>query len=361
MPENLKRISMCGGAVLAVAALVMLRLLTASGAFAGVRPQPLANCNSTALTGPVADIEVDRASGVAYLAVFDGAAAREDPLLNGTILKLDLNRPDAQPVAAIADAPRSFRPQGLSLWIHADDPARLFVVSRPLDNHSDELETVEIFEQQADGLFHHLKSVTDPLFVHPDDVAAVGAEQFYLTNDRGAGNFLARAVEAVVRPGWSNVLYYDGAHASIAVSDRVFATGITVSADGLRLYLAEAGARELLIFDRDTLTGSLYWSSLIEVAGAPGKLDIAEDGALWAAVQPNTWALNRSIGSARVAPTVILRFKAPVNGFTKAESVYADDGHGFSGGMAAVAHHGRLFVGSVTEKRLFSCPVPARS
>jgi len=358
MSENLKRILMCAGAVVAVAALVMLRLLTANGAFAGVHAQPLANCTSITLAGPVTDLEVNRATGIAYVAEFDSAAAVDDPLLNGTVLKLELNRPGAQPVSAIADAPRSFRPQGLSLWAHADESTRLFVVSRPLDNHSDDVETVEVFEEQADGLFHHLKTVTDPLFVHPNDVAAVGADQFYVTNDRGARNFLTRAVEAVVRPGWSNVLYYDGAHASIAVSDRVFATGITVSADGLRLYFAEAGARELLVFDRDTLTGSLYWSSLIEVAGAPAKLDIAEDGALWAAVQPNTWALNRSLGSGGVAPTVILRFKAPVNGFSKAETVYANDGHEFSGGMAALSHDGRVFVGSVTEKRLFSCPVP---
>jgi hypothetical protein len=348
---------MCAGALLVVAAIVLLRLLTANGAFAVVRTQALANCTSTPLAGPVTDLEVNRATGIAYVGVFDSAAAADDPLLNGTILKLELNRPGAQPVSAIADAPRSFRPQGLSLWAHADEPTRLFVVNRPLDKQSDELETVEIFEEQADGLFHHVKTVTDPLFIHPNDVAAVGAEQFYLTNDRGARNFLTRAVEAVVRPGWSNVLYYDGAHASIALSDRVFATAITISADGLRLYLAEAGARELLIFDRDTLTGSLYWSSLIEVAGAPARLDIAEDGALWATVQPNTWALNRSFGSGRVAPTVIVRFKAPVNGFSRAETVYANDGHEFSGGMAAVARAGRMIAGSVTEKRLFSCPV----
>jgi sugar lactone lactonase YvrE len=361
MREHLKRGFLLTGAVLAVAALVLLRLLTANGAFAGVHPQPLANCTSTPLAGPATDVEVDRASGVAYLAVFDSGAASDDPLLNGTILKLDLKQPDAQPATAIADAPRSFRPQGLSLWTQVDEPARLFVVNRPLDNASNEQETVEIFEVEADGLFHHLKTVSDPLFVHAHDVAAVGAEQFYVTNDRGAQNLLTRAVEAVIRPGWSNVLYYDGAHASIAVSDRVFATGITVSADGLRLYFAEAGARELLIFDRDTLTGSLYWSSLIEVGGAPAKLDIAEDGALWAAVQPDSWALKRSFASGRVAPTVILRFKAPVNGFSKAQTVYANDGHEFSGGMAAVAHEGRMLVGSVTEKRLFSCPVPTGS
>ncbi|HZF17836.1 MAG TPA: hypothetical protein VE046_18065 [Steroidobacteraceae bacterium] len=354
-----KRIFIFTGVLLAVAGLVALRILTASGAFATARRQDIAGCTSFALPGSAADLEMDRSSGIVYLSVLDRRALDGNALVTGTILKLDLNDPGAQALPATTGDPPGFRPAGLSLWAHPNGPRRLFVVNHAVDADGAEGRSVEVFEEEEDDhLFHYRKTVLDPAFVNPDDVAAVGPDQFYLTNHGGAGNVLTRAVETVIRPGWSDVLYYDGTKSSVAVSGRSFAGGVTVSADGLRLYLAEAGAKQLLIFDRDTETGSLYWSSLIEVAGAPDKLDIGEDGALWAAVEPNTWARERSLSSTTPAPTVILKFAAPVNGFSKAQTIYSNAGGDFSGGSAAVAHKNQLIIGSVTEKRLLRCPLP---
>jgi len=359
MDGKLRRYLLGLGGALLVVALVVVRFLTVSGAFTAIEPQPLAGCTSQPLPGPAADLEIDRTAGIAYLSVLDRRSLDDNALIVGTIQKLDLNQPGAQPMPATAGDPPGFRPQGLSLWLRAEGPRRLFVVNRPLDASGREQQTVEVFEQQSDGLFHHQKTLSDALFVHASDVAAVGPDQFYLSNDSGARNFLTRAVEVLFQLAWSNVIYYDGAHASVAVSDRSQANGVRASADGLRLYIAEAGARQILIFDRDPDTGSLYWSSLIEVPGAPERLDIAEDGALWAAIQPNTWARMRSLSSASVAPTMILTMASPVNGFSKAQRVYVNDGSEFSGGTASAAHRGRVILGSATESRLMTCPIPA--
>jgi arylesterase/paraoxonase len=359
--RKLKNLFIWLGAALLVVALVVARFLTVAGAFTDVEPQPLAGCASQPLPGPAADMEVDRTSGSVYLSVLDRRALRENPLIVGTIQKLDLNQPGAQSAPATAGDPPGFRPQGLSLWLHAEGPRRLFVANRPLDANGSELQTVEVFEEQPDHLFHHLKTLSDPLFVRANDIAAVGPDQFYLSNDSGTRNFVTRAVETLFQPAWSSVVYYDGTHASLAVSDRSMVHGLTASADGLRLYMAEAGARQILIFDRDTDTGSLYWSSLIEVPGAPDKLDIGDDGALWAAVQPNTWARMRSLSSTSVAPSTIVMMASPVNGFSKVERVYANDGHEFSGATVGIAHGGRLILGSATESRLLICRAPASS
>jgi arylesterase/paraoxonase len=280
-------------------------------------------------------------------------------LRTGTILRLDLHQPGSQPLPATAGDPPGFRPQGLSLWSHAPDPRRLFVVNRALDPEGAEQQSVEVFEEQPDGLFHHEKTVRDALFAHPNDLAAVGPDQFYLSNDSGAHYALTRAFEALFQLAWSDVIYYDGAHASIAASGRASAAGVTVSADGLRLYLAETSARQIVIFDRDTESGSLYWSGLIELAGAPEKLDIGADGSLWAAVQPNSWAAMRDLSGAGPAPTMILRMPPPVNGFLKPQSVYVNDGGEFSAGSLGTAYGERLYVGSTTEKKLLICPLPA--
>lgn len=358
MRVNSKRIFISLGVLLVIGGLIVLRLAIANGAFATVRAQNIAGCSSLALPGSAADLELDRSSGILYLSVGDRRALDDKASAAGTVLKLDLNDPAARPLPATTGDPPGFRPAGISLWAHPDEPRRLFVVNHGRDAQGDVGKSVELYEEEDDHLFHHRRAVVDEAFVNPDDVAAVGPNQFYLTNHGGAGNALTRAVEAVIRPGWSKVIYYDGFHTSVAVSDRSFASGVTVSADGLRLYLAEAGAQEILIFDRDTETGSLYWSGLIAVAGAPDKLDVGEDGALWAAVEPNTWARERSLSSNATAPTVILKFAAPVNGFSKPQTIYANAGNDFSSGSVAVAHKGQLIAGSVSEKRILRCPLP---
>jgi len=359
MQGNLMRLSLVLGAALLVAALGALQYLSARDAFARIQPRAIAGCMAQPLSGSAEDLAIDRATGLAYLSVLDRRAARDEPLRTGTIMKLDLNQPGAQPLPATVGDPPGFRPQGLSLWSHAPDPLRLFVANRPLDAEGREEQTIEVFEEQPDGRLHYQKTVRDALFVHPSDLAAVGPDQFYLSNDSGAHNALARAVEALFQLGWSDVVYYDGAHASVAVSERKSGAGVTVSPDGLRLYFAEADARQVLIFDRDTETGSLFWSGLIELAGAPDKLDIGADGSLWAAVQPNRWAAMRNLSSASPAPTMILRMPAPVNGFVKPQPVYVNGGGEFSAGSVGTAYAGRLFIGSVTEKKLLICPLPA--
>jgi arylesterase/paraoxonase len=359
MQGNLKHVSLALGATLLITALGALQYLSVRGAFAKIQPRAIAGCAAQPLPGSAEDFAIDRATGLAYLSVLDRRAARDEPLRTGTILKLNLKQQGAQPLPATVGDPPGFRPQGLSLWSHAPDPLRLFVVNRPLDAEGREEQTIEVFEEQPDGLLHYQKTLRDALFVHPIDLAAVGPDQFYLSNDSGAHNALSRAVEALFQLGWSDVIYYDGAHASVAVSERKFGAGVTVSTDGLRLYLAEAGARQVLIFDRDTETGSLYWSGLIELAGAPDKLDIGADGSLWAAVQPNSWAAVRNLSSARPAPTMILRMPAPVNGFVKPQPVYVNGGGEFSAGSIGMVYAERLYVGSATEKKLLICPLPA--
>jgi arylesterase/paraoxonase len=357
MGRILKR-TFIGLAVLAVVAgIVALHLLDVTGAFDTINYRPIAGCNALALSGAAEDIEVDHSSGIAYLSVFDRRAAMTDNKVVGTVLKLDLSQPNGLLKPATAEDPPGFRPHGISLWAHGDGPARLFVVNHPLDASGLERQTVEIFEQRADQLFHHVKTVRDALFLHPNDVAAVGPEQFYVANDTGAHNTFTRLIEFLFQSGWSDVVYYDGTKAAIAVAGRAMANGVTASADGLKLYVAETAGRQLLIFDRDTETGALYWSGLIELPGGPDNLDLAEDGSLWIAAHPNTWALIQHIAKGKPAPTMILRLASPVTGFTKPEPVYVNDGTQISVGSVGASFRGRLLIGSFMDKKLLTCPL----
>jgi len=357
----LKRIFIVLGAVVVVLALLFLHAFYAGGAFKSITYHALADCSAESLPGAAEDLAIDHANGTAYLSVFDRRAAMHDSSVTGTILKLDVNRPGAHPVPALADAPPGFRPHGLSLWLEGDGPKRLFVVNHALDAQGHEQQSVEVFEEAADQLFHHVKTVRDPLFVHPNDIAAVGRNQFYLANDSGAHNALTRLIEFLFQPGWSDILYYDGAHASVVVSGRAMGNGVMASADGLKLFIAETAAQQILVFDRDTETGKLYWSGRVGLPGGADNLDLAEDGSLWVAVHPNLWALVRNLFASSPAPTMILRMPAPVSGFNKPEPIYVNDGTQISAGSIGAAYRGRLFIGSVTDKKLLTCPLPASS
>lgn len=357
MGRILKRALVGLGVVFAVVGMVVLHFLYVTGAFDTLKDLPIAGCSARALPGAAEDIEVDHSSGVAYLSVLDRRAMLHDKHVVGTILKLDLNRPDADLKPATAEDPPGFRPHGVSLWAHGDGPRRLFVVNHPLDAAGREQQTVEIFEEHADQLFHHLKTLRDALFLHPNDIAAVSAEHFYVANDTGAHNAFTRMIEFLFQPGWSTVVYFDGTQGAVAVDGRALANGVTASADGLKLYVAETAERQVLIFDRDPETGALYWSGLIAVPGGPDNLDLAEDGSLWVAAHPDTWAVMRHIAKSKPAPTMILRLAAPVNGFTKPEPVYVNDGTQISVGSVGASFRGRLLIGSFTDRYLLNCPL----
>jgi arylesterase / paraoxonase len=235
------------------------------------------------------------------------------------------------------------------------------VVNHALGADGSEVETVEVFEQQSDQLFHHQRTVRDVLFVHPNDLAAVGPDQFYLANDSGAHHGFTRALEFLLQLGWSNLVYYDGTHVSVSVADRASVNGVAASADGLKLFVAETAARQVLIFDRDTETGTLYWSGLIELPGAPDNLDLAEDGSLWVAAHPNIWAVMRNASAGTPAASMILKLAAPVNGFAKPQPIYVNDGTEISVGSVGVEFRGRLVIGSFTDRKLLVCPLPAPS
>ncbi len=359
MRKLLKRVCI-GLAVLGlVAAIVALRFLDVTGAFDTINYRPIASCSALTLTGGAEDIEVDQLSGIAYLSVFDRRAGMQDTHVVGTILKLDLNQPNAALQPATAGDPPGFRPHGVSLWAQGEGPQRLLVVNHPLDALGEEQQTVEVFEQQTDQLFHHVKTVRDALFVHPNDLAAVGPDQFYVGNDTGAHNAFTRMIEFLFQSGWSTVVYYDGTKGAIAVAGRAMANGVTASADGLKLYLAETAGRQLLIFDRDTETGALYWSGLIELPGGPDNLDLAEDGSLWVAVHPNSFALMQYILKEKPAPTMILRLASPVSGFAKPEPVYVNDGTQVSAGSVGARFRDKLLIGSFMDRKLLTCPLTA--
>lgn len=144
--------------------------------------------------------------------------------------------------------PEPFHPLGIALF---DDgrSRRLFVVNRS-DPESGEpfVRTVEVFDLVARTLVRR-QPIASSALRNPNGVAAVGADEIYVTND-GRSDGLADGLAKLLRLGTGNVLHCRGGSCR-PVADRIaFANGVAVSAGGDRLFVASFGDRALRVYRR---------------------------------------------------------------------------------------------------------------
>ncbi len=317
-------------------------------------------CMPIPLDASAEDIQIDRARGVAYLSALDRRGLVEGRAVTGTVLQLDLAASGGGsgaapvPAPALESAPPGFRPHGMSLYRAGDGTQRLFVISHPADGSH----AVEVFDQLPSGLFRHIGTRRDPLFIDPNAILAVGPAQFYVANDSGAQGSLARATELLFRRGLSPIVYVDGAESRVVAAGLKAAAGIAMSPDGARVYASETAGNRIAIFARNPGTGGLELLERLPVEGAPDNLNTDADGSIWIAAHPKVLALVRHFADAsQPAPTRILRY-TPGTAPGRLEDVLIDLGDGISAGSVGAAWGRRLLVGSITERKLLDCRLP---
>lgn len=335
------------GVVIAVIGAFTVEFLAFGGQFRTVTPRTPGPCDTLALDASAEDIQIDRNRSIAYLSALDRRALVRGEDVRGTVLQLDLSSGSLQPRPALASAPENFRPHGMALYQMGDGKQRLFVISHP----PAEAHIVEIFEQGTDGLFSHIGSIRDPLLQSPNAIVAVGPQQFYVANDKGASGPLERLFEAAFRSGMSRIVYYDGQTMRIAAEGLKSAVGLGLSPDGLRIAVAETLGKRVTLYTRDPASGALTLASRVDLDGAPDNINVDADGALWIAVHARLLDLIRHFGDAdHPAPTTVLRH---MDGLT--ELVYAEDGSALSAGSVGAVFGGRLLMGSITDPELRIC------
>jgi len=324
-------------------------VLRFGGTFRSIEPRFAGDCRAIALAGSSEDIVIDRRRGIAYLSLLDRDGARHGEKVLGTVMLLDLNRAEPAPRAAISYDPEGFRPHGLSLLTADSQPARLFVVShRPDGSH-----TVEIAEAGTTGEFFPKETIRDAAFVHPNAIAATGARQFYLTNDTLDEGHFALAKQALLLSGRSTLVYFDGDKARVEVADLNFPSGLGLSPDGSRLYVAETLARQLRIYRRDAASGALTFEETIDLGVAPGNLDVDDDGRVWIAAYPKLLSLAAHLRNpGKLSPTQVLRFDPLDKQLTE---IYTDTGKAISAGSAAAPWHGKFLIGAMLDQKVLLC------
>ncbi len=351
MKKLLKIVGIVSGLALLGIAVIVLDFLRHGGQFRALRPTFAGSCTEIPMDASAEDIQIDRERGIAYLSYLDRRALVERKPVTGTIMLLDLNTTKPRPRAALAFHAEGFRPHGLSLSTGRDDRQRLFVISHAGGSHS-----VEIFERTDSGAFTPSDSVRDPLIDHPNGIAALGDRQFYIANDSGARNGFERFQELIFRRGLSNLVYYNGREARVVDSGLKSATGIALSPDTSKLYVAESSAKQLRVYERDLATGAVKLEKTVTLDGVPDNVNVAEDGSVWIAVHARTLAVLRHfMNPAVLAPTTIVRYDPAAPEGQRLTTIYMNLGEQISTGSVGASVGQRLLIGSITDRKVLLC------
>jgi arylesterase/paraoxonase len=299
------------------------------------------------------DITIHPATGVAYISTCDRRAVKQGLPGRGALYAYNLNAADPDPVNLTPTADVDFQPHGISLYVSDHGPDVLFVINHQARNHR-----IEIYELDGSGLSLR-QTVSDPMLVSPNDLAAVGPRQFYVTNDHRRVSGLGMLIEDYGRLRNANVVFFDGTRFSEALSGIGCPNGINLSRDGRTLYLAATTERTLYAFDRDPETNRLILIEKVDLRTGVDNIELDRDGGLWVAGHPKMLQFVKHAEDPSVlSPSQILHLTPrPDGGFAIVE-VYLNDGREISAASVAAVFGRRMLVGSVFEPIILDCRLP---
>jgi arylesterase/paraoxonase len=344
---------------LAISALVLLlaagvvgyRIVTRSGMLRSITPHHHGHCREVAGITGGEDVTVDPDTMTAYVSADDRRATAAGKPRRGEIYRLDLTRPDAQPVAATGGAPADLHPHGLSLWRGPGGQKRLFVINHPqAGGHS-----VVLYDVGPAGLTL-LESITYADLASPNDLVAVGPRQFYATNDRRYHAGLMATLEGYLQLPLSSVSYFDGSQGRLVTRGLALANGINASADGRTVYVAEFLGQAIRLYDRDPATGALRQRDSISLDSCPDNIEVDESGTLWVAAHPKVFdLLAHGADVTKRAPSQVVHIEPSAR---SVKEVLLDDGTLLSGASTASVAGDHMVVGAIFDARILVCERP---
>ncbi|MEQ8747501.1 hypothetical protein [Pyruvatibacter sp.] len=337
------------------------RISRDSGAFVEIEPVSVGAC--TMMEGPAGseDINIDRVNRVAFISagngreVFDsyrsGSTAK---VKNGDIWLLDLSQPDSRPEPLNVQIEQPFHPHGIDLLQLEDGKRELYMVNHP-SRFEDEILVFDVAEDHSltlKGRFHY------PELISPNDIKAIGRNQFFVSNDHGSPQpSIMATIEDYFGMSWSSVSYFDGQTGVLAVEGIKGANGLAISEDGQTLFIAEALGRSVKRFRRGASMREWEFVEKLDVNTAVDNLEWSEDGRLLAGAHPKLFPLLEHVRDANsLSPSHVIAVQVSSSPMTF-ETIYMNDGTELSGSSVATMLDGEMLIGSILEDHFLRCEV----
>ncbi|WP_101759406.1 SMP-30/gluconolactonase/LRE family protein [Oceanicoccus sp. KOV_DT_Chl] len=325
--------------------------------FKSIEPHFAGSCRTVTGEGSAEDIDIDRQAGVMFISAKDRLGAASGAENNGTISVYDLGKAakqfDMLPISSLDD----FSPHGISLYQSPEGLRRLFVINH---RHSGE-ESIELFDVAADHSLAHVKTIKHELLFSPNDLVAVGMEQFYVANDSGATTGFEKGMEMMGLMSLAKIVYFDGESAKPVLENFPTSGGINRSADGHTLYIGGTSSKTLEVYRRDMATGALTFMQSIPLAMGVDNIDVAADGSVWVAGHPKVIDLISHFTSNGDKPAPSQIYLLPVDTVAAdgrlAEPVdlFTSLGDDLSASSVAAEFAGQFYVGGITPKKFLIC------
>jgi arylesterase / paraoxonase len=325
-------------------------LLWSAGQFKTIEPHFAGKCNPVVGLIGAEDITIHPQTGIAYISACDRRAVSNGQPGNGGIYAYDLNRAAPEPVLLTPDAAKDFQPHGISLYVAGNGLDALFAV-----NHQGGKQAIEIYDL-THGELSHRRTVTDPLLVSPNDLVAVGPDQFYVTNDHRYVAGARRMLEEYLRLRLSNVVFYNGSEFVEVATGIGYANGINLSADGRTLFLCAVTERALHLYDRDPATNRLTLREKIKLNTGVDNIEVDPEGGLWIGAHPKLLSfVKHSQDPSQRSPSQILHLIPRPDGGYAVEEIYLNAGEEISGSSVGAVRNNRLLIGAVFDPKFLDC------
>ena len=332
-----------GVAIMTVVALVVFvgRALWVNGLVASVRPGFAGSCKTVASVPGIEDMEA--AGGKVFVAV---ASARGPDGRDGIYVLKDGK------LSKLAGTPKDFHPRGISIFHGPGGGLYLFAVNRRSSGRF----SIDSFEIAQDGTaLTPQGTIEGGLLTDPQDVAAAGPGDFYVSNNSAKSNLTRQLAGYGVLPG-SEVLYFNGMTFKSVADGLYGARGLLLAPDGTHLLVASLTTRSIKSFDRNVFSGALTEADSLTLAVAPEKLSLDSYGQVWAAGHANLfhWRAFAADPQARDSSQV---FRVSLlNGVPQDSSqIYGNDGSEIASASVAVSSAQGLLVGSSLDNKLLNC------
>lgn len=293
------------------------------------------------------DMIIDRETGLVYVSSSD----RRNKESQGAIFVFPAAEPSQMRKLPMPGFSDHFAPHGLDLFVDVQGNRHLFVVDHGKGNR------ILRFLVTETGLQLE-KAFANPLIYSPNDVAAAGVDEIYVSNDAKTrpGTLLA-FLDAMLRRKTGDLVHVKNGKAD-EVSQKVsFGNGVTLTDLGRKLYFAATLDQAIYVYDRDPVTGALTLADTIPLGTGVDNLDVDANGNIWVGAHPRLLDFSaHTKDAAKRAPAQVLELNPKTRSIRE---VILADGDGFSAVSVAVRQGQHLFLGAVFDPGVLNCVMDA--
>ncbi len=294
----------------------------------------------------VEDMAIAREDSFLLLSVDDRASHRVGKEGPHGIYLVDLRSVPFEAVPISAELNFPFYPHGISVLKLDSATYGLLAINHVNGKHS-----IESFLLKGKTL-QHLKTITGPELISPNDLVMVGPESFYFTNDHGYTNKWGLMAENYLAIKAASVGFFDGKKFQLVAGNLSYPNGIQV--DGKRNLLYVSSSRGFSVGVYTILPeGGISLIENIDVGTGVDNIELDEDGMLWIGCHPNllTFAAYAS-GKKPISPSEVITLSYPKEGEPTLHSVWTNPGTQLSGASVAVPFGNYLFIGNVMDTKV---------